>query len=206
MSGGFGRILLVLVTLLGLAACDKAEDEQAEETGPAYGPQLTDEHMPDELGGLRLGEATEAEILALFPESEVSRDRAFGGDEVVMSNDEPAIFIERPRPGSEPHQPLHDLANWSFTLVAREGETPVMVRFSLTKPRGQSGWCNRMRETIGADPESTRCRGSNRRYGDEGDFQTYCIGTADGSQRVSASCDNESEHAGETISFSWPSQ
>lgn len=187
-------------------ACDKSDSDgeaagQPEERGPTWGPPLSDAHMPAQLGELRLSVATEADILAAFPESQVNRDRQFGGEQMVMMNDDPAIMIQRMRPLPDPPEPLHGLLDWTFTLTLDGGETPVMTGFTLYGPAGASPWCDWMRQGVGSDPEATRCRGTNRRFGDEGSFQEYCVGNADGSRRVDVSCDEESHLGGEAISY-----
>jgi hypothetical protein len=212
--------LLVIAALAALVSIPSCGGDDKHE------PRVTPERMPAGLEALVLGVTTEDAVRQMFPTAVREADKSLGGEGIVLRNDRPAALLKVQSKaalrrklenmqvpeasiaaelargeGFLPDDSPYDALDFSFVAPA-SGQPLVLQDIDVAKVRGEGdGLCAWARKTFGDDPESTRCPGSNRRFGKaKGESVDYCAGSADGKRNLFVEC-NVSQFQGATMEW-----
>jgi hypothetical protein len=129
-------------------------------------PKLT--QMPPGAEGLVIGASTEAQVTAKFPGAEISKDKSFGGGDMVVEYNEHKAEVVR-------------LAKTTATLWKDAGGTLRLMKLEMYG----DGLCDWATKTATA-MKAGAC-GGNRKM-DPGEHQ-WCVASADGALKVVLDCE-----------------
>jgi hypothetical protein len=160
-------------------------DEEAE-ASVDHAPHLSADLLPEPVGMVELGVATEADLVAAFPDADVRRNEELGGtgECLCMIGGDPVIIVERRLEQGEDN-PL-DLRQVSYWLVPDDESVPRLVLLKVRQASGvEPSVCDWLASQLEDEPQASVCE-----YEPElGEFPVdHCIGTQDGSRPIVTRC------------------
>lgn len=173
--------------ILATTGCKNGSDTDEEaEASIDHAPHLSGDLLPEPVGMVEFGVATEADLAAAFPDADVRRNEELGGtgECVCAVGGDPAVIVER-RFATGEENPL-DLRQVSYWLVPDDDAVPRLVLLKIRQASGvEPSVCDWLSTQLEDEPQASVCE-----YEQElGEFPVdHCIGTQDGSRAIVTRC------------------
>ncbi|MDX9722177.1 MAG: hypothetical protein RBU37_15655 [Myxococcota bacterium] len=182
------HLVLILLATATLVGCKKDEAAQAKpiEHAPAFTPDM----VSPLLQGLQLEKASVEDVLAVFPTTNLSKDRAFGGDQSVTWNDQPAIAG---RIDASLYANATDpVPRASFTWVEMDGEIRLQqleVSFDTAHVDSPCAW---VKQRFSELEQARDCEGAFSSFEESDTRLVYCVGNAAQTRPIAIECEKVS--------------